>query len=222
MTHIKCSKNKKNLALSSSNQAFSGGLAFSFLLLPQQVSDILLHPKFHSAPDASVAVLKLRDKAKISEHVLPVCLPKVQEGEVTARGAYTMRWILPNEQSRSTPSSQTELVGLGDVAQCEREFIKGGEHSTVIRDNTLCVIRKLSKLQSSCPSFVPGITAVSVPFPSTSAVLSGHNEWEISSLRWQLLGLEGFGHHEKNCHQQIYKAQIRIDNFLDWIVKNMK
>lgn len=149
-----------------------------------------------------------------------MCLPKVQEGEVAVREAYTMRWILPNdyrEQSRSTPSSQTELVELGDIAQCEREFTQGGEHSTVIRDNTLCVIRKLSKLQSSCPSFVPGITAVSVPSPSTSTVLSGHNE-----SRWQLLGLEGFSHREKNCHQQIYKAQTRIDNFRDWIVKNMK
>uniref|UniRef100_A0A3Q4AVI4 Uncharacterized protein n=1 Tax=Mola mola TaxID=94237 RepID=A0A3Q4AVI4_MOLML len=94
------------------------------------VSDISVHPNFYSTPDSNVAVLKLRDKAKISEGVLPVCLPKVQGGEVTAREAYTTSWILPNDDrdlSRSTPSSQTKLVQLGDVAQCEREFAQEGE-----------------------------------------------------------------------------------------------
>uniref|UniRef100_H3CW44 Peptidase domain containing associated with muscle regeneration 1a n=1 Tax=Tetraodon nigroviridis TaxID=99883 RepID=H3CW44_TETNG len=39
-----------------------------------QVTDILVHPDFHFGAESNVAVLKLRDKAKISERVLPVCL----------------------------------------------------------------------------------------------------------------------------------------------------
>ncbi|XP_041792258.1 inactive serine protease PAMR1 isoform X1 [Chelmon rostratus] len=185
-----------------------------------RVSDILVHP------DSDVAVLKLKDKAKISERVLPVCLPKVQGGEVTAQEAYTASWILPNDYghlSRYAPSSQTKLVQLGDVAQCEREFAQGGAHTALISDNTLCVIRKPSSLQSPCPSVVPGITTTPVVFSSTSGVLSGHEETEEAfGAGWQLLGLESFSYKEKRCNQQTHAVQTRISNFRDWIEKNMK
>lgn len=173
-----------------------------------------------------MAVLKLKDKAKISERVLPVCLPKVQGGEVTAQEAYTARWISPNDYrhpSRNTPLSQTELVELGDVTLCEREFARGGAHTAAISDNTLCVIRKLSGLQSPCPSVVPGITAVPAVFSSTSGVSSGQGEaQESSNAGWQLLGLETFSYKAKNCPQQTHTVQTRIANFKDWIEKNMK
>ncbi|XP_073319922.1 inactive serine protease PAMR1 [Pagrus major] len=191
-----------------------------------RVSDVIVHPNFHSAPDSDVAVLKLTDKAKISERVLPVCLPKVQGGEVTAQEAYTARWILPNDYRRLshyTPLSQTKLVELGDVSQCEREFAQGGAHTTMISDNTLCVIRKPTSLQSPCPSVVPGITALPAVFSSTSGVLSGHEEApEASITGWQLLGLESFSSEENNCQQQTHTVQTRIGNFRDWIEKNMK
>ncbi|XP_051234872.1 uncharacterized protein pamr1a isoform X1 [Dicentrarchus labrax] len=191
----------------------------------RQVSDILVHPNFYFAPDSDVAVLKLKDKAKISESVLPVCLPKVQGGEVTAQEAYTARWILPNDYShlsRYTPLSQTKLVELDDVSQCEREFAQGGAHTTLIGDNTLCVIRKPSSLQSPCPSIVPGITTVAAVISSTSGILSGHEGTQgVSSTHWELLGLESFSYKENNCHQHTYTVQIRIANFRDWIEKNM-
>nr|XP_046250802.1 inactive serine protease PAMR1 [Scatophagus argus] len=191
-----------------------------------RVSDILVHPNFYSTPDSGVAVLKMKDKAKISERVLPVCLPKVQGGEVTAQEAFTARWILPNNYrhfNRYTPLSQTKLVELGDVAQCEREFAQGAARTTVISDSTLCVIRKLASLQSPCPSVVPGITVMPTVFSSTSGVLPGHKDsQEASSTSWQLLGLESFSYKEKNCRQKTHTAQTRIANFRDWIEKNMK
>ncbi|XP_039651601.1 inactive serine protease PAMR1 isoform X2 [Perca fluviatilis] len=191
-----------------------------------RVSDILVHPDFYSAPDSNVAVLKLKDKVKISEHVFPVCLPKVQGGEVTAQEAYTARWILPNDHrhlSHYTPPSQTRLVELGDVVQCEREFAQGGAHTTVISDNTLCVIRKPSSPQSPCPNVIPGITTMPAVFVSTSGALLGHEETQgASSTGWQLLGLESFSYMEENCHQQTYTVQTRIANFRDWIEKNMQ
>ncbi|KAM9367021.1 inactive serine protease PAMR1 [Symphorus nematophorus] len=191
-----------------------------------RVLDILVHPNFHSAADSGVAVLKLKDKAKISEHVLPVCLPRVQGGEVTAQEAYAANWILPNDYrhlSRSTPLSQTKLVELTDVAQCEREFAQGGAHTTAMSDNTLCVIRKPSSLQSPCPAIVPGITAVPAAFSTTSGVSSGHEDTQgASSVGWQLLGVESFSYKENSCHQQTYTIQTQIANFRDWIAKKMK
>ncbi|XP_034733400.1 inactive serine protease PAMR1 [Etheostoma cragini] len=171
-----------------------------------RVSDILIHPEFYSAPDSNVALLKLQDKVKIRDHVLPVCLPKVQGGEVTAQEAHTARWILPDDHrhlSHYPPPSQTRLVELGDVVQCEREFAQGGAHTAVISDNTLCVIRKPSSPQSPCPNIIPGITTMPAMFFSTSGILLGREETQgASNTVWQLLGLESFSYMEENCHQQ--------------------
>uniref|UniRef100_UPI0037E967DA inactive serine protease PAMR1 n=1 Tax=Semicossyphus pulcher TaxID=241346 RepID=UPI0037E967DA len=191
-----------------------------------RVSDILVHPNFYYASDSEVALLKLKDKAKISERVLPVCLPKVQGGEVTAQQAYTARWISPNDRThltRYTPSSQTKLVELADVAHCEGAFAEGGAQSTEISDSTLCVVSKLSSSYPPCPRVIPGITVTPAVFSSTGGVLSGHKDTEeASGTSWQLLGLESFSTEEKNCQQQTYTAQTGIANFLDWIEKNMK
>lgn len=172
-----------------------------------------------------MAVLKLKDKAKISEHVLPVCLPKVQGGEVTAQEAYAVRWILPNthrDVSHYTPSSQTKLVELVDVSQCKRQFAEGGDHHTMISDHTLCVIKKPSRLQRPCPIVVPGITVVPAVFSSTSGVMPDDKEPDASSTAWQLIALGGFSFKEENCHQQTHTVHTRIANFRDWIEKNMK
>ncbi|CAJ1049222.1 inactive serine protease PAMR1 [Xyrichtys novacula] len=187
-----------------------------------RVSDILVHP--NSASD--VAVLKLKDKARISERVLPVCLPKVQAGEVMVREAYTTRWILPNNHAhltRYTPKSQTELVELDDVALCEGAFVQGGVHTSTIRDNKLCVRRMTSSSQITCPTVVPGITFALAEFSSKRADSSGHEETPGSSgPGWQLLALESFSHEDMNCHHHSYTVQTGIENFLSWIKKNMK
>ncbi|XP_069561565.1 inactive serine protease PAMR1 [Brachyistius frenatus] len=128
-----------------------------------KVSEISVHSDFYSAPDSDVAVLKLKDKAKISERVLPVCLPNKKGGEVTAREAFTVRWTLPGNHehlSRHATASRTELVELSDVAQCERAFAQGGAHTAAVSDNRLCVISKPASSPSPCRGVVPGITAV--------------------------------------------------------------
>lgn len=181
-------------------------------LHPQQVSDVLVHP------DSAVAVLKLRDKAKISERVLPVCLPKGPAGE-----AYSVRWIPPRRHgdlSRSAPKSQTKRVEAGEVAQCEREIAQGGEQNPAISNNTACAIRKPSGLQRLCSGLAPGLTAGPVLSSPTSAVLSGHDEPETSAPTWQLLGLEAFSSQGGRC-DQIDVAPTPIASFADWIVKNM-
>lgn len=192
-------------------------------LLPLQVSDILVHPDFRFGADSGVALLKLRDKAKISERVLPVCLPKGPAGEAAAREAYSVRWIPPHrhgDPSRSAPTSQTKRVEVGEVVQCEGEIAQGGEQNSAFSHNAPCAMSKASGLQRLCSSLAPGFTAVPVLSSSTSGVLSGHDERETSGSIWQLLGLEAFGYGAGNCNQ-IHVAPTQIASFRDWIVKNM-
>ncbi|KAF5906580.1 inactive serine protease PAMR1-like isoform X1, partial [Clarias magur] len=54
-----------------------------------KVSDILVHPSYDSTGfDSDLAILKLAEKARISEFVSPVCLPHLQGGELTVNQAY--------------------------------------------------------------------------------------------------------------------------------------
>ncbi|XP_068429817.1 inactive serine protease PAMR1 isoform X1 [Clinocottus analis] len=177
------------------------------------VSDVSVHPDFFSAPDSAVAVLELQAKARISERVRPVCLPGgARGGEVMAREAYAARWALPNRRSRHNPTSQTSLVALADVAQCERELARGA----AIGDDTLCVFGKPSSPRGPCASGVPG-------------VLTGREETR-GDAGWTLLGLESFSYkeeeereeEEESCHLQSYTVHTRIANFRDWIEKNTK
>ncbi|XP_035020888.1 inactive serine protease PAMR1 isoform X1 [Hippoglossus stenolepis] len=184
-----------------------------------RVSDILVHPNFDFTPDASVAVLKLKDKARISERVLPVCLPRMHGGDVTERQAYTSRWIPPDNHrhlSRYAAPSQTELVELSDVAHCEEA--RGGTRTAA---STLCVVERPSSPESPCA--VPGLTTLPAVFPPTGRVLSGQEETRgaSSSSGWQLLALEGFSYEENNCHRQTHSAQTRVGSFQDWIEDNM-
>ncbi|KAM7424577.1 hypothetical protein PAMA_000769 [Pampus argenteus] len=191
-----------------------------------RVSDILVHPEFYSSPDYDVAVLRLKDKAKISEYVLPACLPKIQGGEVTAQAAFTTRWITPygrRSSSRYAPSSQTKLVEIGDIVQCERQYAQEGAHSTMLSDNTLCVISKQSNPRGPCPSVITGIANTPAVFSAPSGIVSGHEETQgASSAGWQLLGLQSFIHKETNCQRQTYTVQTKIANFRDWIEEKIK
>ncbi|KAF0042843.1 hypothetical protein F2P81_004180 [Scophthalmus maximus] len=184
-----------------------------------RVSDILVHPNFFSAPDSNVAVLKLKDKAKISERVLPVCLPRMQGGEVTAQEAYAARWmLLPNgrgQPGRYAAPSRTELVELSDVARCEREFARGGARAAAIADGALCVVRTPPGPDSPCPDVIPGLTTLPDASPSTGRTRGA------SGTSWQLLGVESFSREEHDCHRHTHAVQTRIGNFRDWIEKNM-
>lgn len=190
-------------------------------LLSLQVSDILFHRGSHSELDSGVALLKLKDKAKISERSLPVCLPSPGGGGApTTLVAYTTRWVLGARQ-RDAPSSQTRLVRVGDVSQCRGESAQRGAGGTVISGNPLCVIREPPLLQRATPALVSGITVAPAAFSSASAVLSAGGAPEASSNVWQLLGLEG-SRPEVEQEEARWRRQTRIGNFRDWIETNMK
>ncbi|XP_055770358.1 inactive serine protease PAMR1-like [Salvelinus fontinalis] len=191
-----------------------------------QVSSVLVHPSFDPVTmDSDLAVLKLRDKAKISERVLPVCLPKMQGGEVTATQGYATGWLLASDsRSSSTPSldaetAQTGVVELGDVVQCERQFAQSGAPVT-ITDNMLCAMRQPLNPTKPCPTVSAGITII--PSPATKPS-SGPSEGQgDDSVVWELLALESFGSEKWNCGPGLYTVHTRINNFKDWIQKNMQ
>uniref|UniRef100_A0A8C2WB63 Peptidase domain containing associated with muscle reration 1 n=1 Tax=Cyclopterus lumpus TaxID=8103 RepID=A0A8C2WB63_CYCLU len=160
---------------------------------------VSVHPDFFSAPDSDVAVLELKDKARIDERVRPVCLPAAPGGEVTAREAYASRWTLPN-RSRD-PTSRTSLAALVDVTRCE-------------------------PARPRRPLFPVSFRASRPLSSPASDVLSGREETGgAAGTGWQLLGLESFSYkeeEEEDCHQRRYTVHTRIANFRDWIVKNTK
>ncbi|XP_064868447.1 inactive serine protease PAMR1 isoform X2 [Oncorhynchus nerka] len=191
-----------------------------------QVSSVLVHPSFDPVTlDSDLAVLKLRDKAKISERVLPVCLPKMQGGEVTATQGYATGWLLTSDsRSSSKPSldaetAQTGVVELGDVVQCERQFAQSGAPVT-ITDNMLCAMRHPLNPTKPCPTVSAGITIIPSPATKPSSGPSGGQGDD--SVVWELLALESFGYEKWNCGPGLYTVHTRINNFKDWIQKNMK
>ncbi|TNN46928.1 Inactive serine protease PAMR1 [Liparis tanakae] len=167
-----------------------------------EVSSVSVHPD--SSSSSGVAVLELRDKARVDERVRPVCLPAAPGGEETPRKAYAARWTLPD--GRRSPAGRTSLAAPVAVARCERRLARGG----TLGDDALCLFEKMPGSRGSCAGGVPGIATASSP------------------AGWQLLGLETFNYkeeeeeEEEDCLQRRYTVYTRIASYRDWIVKNIK
>ncbi|KAM4631429.1 inactive serine protease PAMR1 [Polymixia lowei] len=190
----------------------------------RRVSAILVHPQFHSGSGSDLAVLKLLDKARISERVLPVCLPEMR-GDVTGHEAYAARWTVardPEGPGRYTLSGRTKPVQIAGVAQCSQRSARREARPRMITDyNLLCVISKPSSPQDSCPAVMPGI-AIKPSVTSSKTPTSSHTDkQEASGTVWELLGLESFTE-QQDCHQKAYTGLTQIANFRDWIEENMK
>uniref|UniRef100_A0AAY4ERW2 Peptidase S1 domain-containing protein n=1 Tax=Denticeps clupeoides TaxID=299321 RepID=A0AAY4ERW2_9TELE len=172
-----------------------------------KVAGITIHPNYNpTSLDSDLAVLKLRDKARLSGHVSPVCLPRHQGGEVIAEQASDIGWTLPEMpgdvwQDRVVP--QTRLVDLRDVMHCERKNSQSGLPVN-LTDNMLC-----GRAQSPapvCPVATGGI-----------ALIRSHGSESV----WELLGLVSFGN-EQQCSAELHTVYTRVTNFKTWIEKNIQ
>ncbi|XP_051539012.1 inactive serine protease PAMR1 [Myxocyprinus asiaticus] len=194
-----------------------------------QISQILLHP--HYDPhllDSDLALLKLADKARISEYVSPVCLPHMQGGEVTAKQAFLTGWPITGQHRLAAHTDseepQTGLVELADVVKCERQYSKQGVPMS-LTDNMLCGRQHPLSPSMICPSQTGGIILV----PSTDTQLTAGlqilyptgAENTDSNHAWELLGLVSFGYDLQGCNPDLFSIYTRVANFKNWIEKNI-
>lgn len=170
-------------------------------------------------------MLKLLDKARISELVMPVCLPSLQGGEVTAQQAYAIDWSLPKDTAQRTAavSTQTGLVELSDVMQCERQYSHNGL-PIAVTDNMLCGHQHPLSPTKVCYSVTGGVVVAQSPrsprSPSLSH-LSGDGGSDSEGV-WELLGLVSFGYEQRKCSPEIYTIYTRVNNFKNWIEETIK
>uniref|UniRef100_A0A3B4BBS5 Inactive serine protease PAMR1 n=1 Tax=Periophthalmus magnuspinnatus TaxID=409849 RepID=A0A3B4BBS5_9GOBI len=174
-----------------------------------RVSSIVIHPDYDPLIlDSDLAVIKLLDKARIGEKVLPLCLPDGQDSEVTEGQGLVTGWSpIPDPSLGSEEKARVGLVHLTDVVPCENQYARNGVPVSVT-ENMLCGSQKPDYGDSSiCPSDTGGIL-----------VLPGlaHRE------PWRLLGLVSFGYDQGECDPDLYTVYTRVDSFKDWIQAHMK
>lgn len=186
-----------------------------------RVASIVIHPDYDPLIlDSDLAVIKLLDKARIGEKVLPLCLSDGLEPEITSGKGLVTGWSpLPSHSLNADEKARVGLVHLTDVVPCENQYARNGVPVSVT-DNMLCGNQKPDYGDSSiCPSDTGGILVLPglAEFQSDNRQTQGGN-----SEPWRLLGLVSFGYDQGECDPDLYTVYTRVDNFKDWIQANMK
>uniref|UniRef100_A0A3B5AEV3 Inactive serine protease PAMR1-like n=1 Tax=Stegastes partitus TaxID=144197 RepID=A0A3B5AEV3_9TELE len=176
-----------------------------------RVASIAVHPNYDpNILDSDIAVIKLLDKARIGEKVLPICLSEYQEDIVASGQGLVTGWSpLPDSNLGLDERARVGLVHLADVVPCEQQYARNGVPVSVT-DNMLCASQKPDYSPSNiCPSDTGGILVL----PALS---------ENHSRLWRLLGLVSFGYDQGECNPDLYTVYTHVANFKDWIESVMK
>ncbi|KAJ0029669.1 hypothetical protein NQD34_004666 [Periophthalmus magnuspinnatus] len=186
-----------------------------------RVSSIVIHPDYDPLIlDSDLAVIKLLDKARIGEKVLPLCLPDGQDSEVTEGQGLVTGWSpIPDPSLGSEEKARVGLVHLTDVVPCENQYARNGVPVSVT-ENMLCGSQKPDYGDSSiCPSDTGGILVL----PGLAQFQSNNKQTQGESREpWRLLGLVSFGYDQGECDPDLYTVYTRVDSFKDWIQAHMK
>ncbi|XP_054475946.1 inactive serine protease PAMR1 isoform X2 [Anoplopoma fimbria] len=196
-----------------------------------RVASIAVHPNYDPhILDSDIAVVKLLDKARIGEKVLPLCLSDSQEDEVDSGQGLVTGWSpLPDSSLGPDEKARVGLVHLADVVPCERQYARNGVPVSVT-DNMLCASHKPDYEPSNiCPSDTGGVLVL----PALSENQASNNQKPSLSFRqvqrqgeseglWRLMGLVSFGYDQGECDPDLYTVYTRVANFKDWIESNMK
>ncbi|XP_068460007.1 inactive serine protease PAMR1 [Clinocottus analis] len=194
-----------------------------------RVASIVVHPNYDPLIlDSDMAVVKLLDKARIGEKVLPLCLSERHGEEVTSGQGLVTGWSpLPDSSLGTDEKARVGLVHLADVVPCERQYARNGVPVSVT-DNMLCASHKPDYEPSNiCPSDTGGILVL----PALSENQASSNQKPSLSFRqvqgeskgqWTLMGLVSFGYDQGECNPDLYTVYTRVGNFKDWIESNMK
>ncbi|XP_056271756.1 inactive serine protease PAMR1 isoform X4 [Pseudoliparis swirei] len=192
-----------------------------------RVASVVVHPNYDPhILDSDMAVVKLLDKARIGEKVLPLCLSDSQGEEVTSGQGLVTGWSpLAGSSLGPDEKARVGLVHLADVVPCERQYARN-DVPVSVTDNMLCASHKPDYGPSNiCPSDTGGILVL----PALSENQTSHNQQPPLSLRqgeskglWRLMGLVSFGYDQGECNPDLYTVYTRVANFKDWIESHMK
>lgn len=191
------------------------------------MASIVIHPNYDpNILDSDIAVIKLLDKARIGEKVLPLCLSENQEEDLTSTQGLVTGWSpMPESSLGPDEKARVGLVHLADVVPCEQQYARNGVPVSVT-DNMLCASQKPDYGPSNiCPSDTGGILVL--PALSENQVndnrKSGYTQAQGESKRlWRLLGLVSFGYDQGECDPDLYTVYTHVASFKDWIESNMK
>ncbi|KAK5902504.1 hypothetical protein CesoFtcFv8_007748 [Champsocephalus esox] len=193
-----------------------------------RVASIAVHPNYDpNILDSDMAVVKLLDKARIGEKVLPLCLSESQGEEASPEQGLVTGWSpLPDPSLGPDEKARVGLVHLADVVPCEQQYAHNGV-PVGVTDNMLCASQKPDYEPSNiCPSDTGGILVL--PALSENQASSRQNPSLSTQVQgggkglWRLLGLVSFGYDQGECNPDLYTVYTRVANFKDWIESNMK
>ncbi|XP_051978723.1 inactive serine protease PAMR1 isoform X3 [Xyrauchen texanus] len=196
---------------------YRSDLRFTKGLQQLRVSSIMLHPNYDPLVlDSDVAILKLLDKARIGDYVLPICLPDAHDIVEDSRLAIVTGWsLIPYQKAGDVERSRVGHVMLGDLVHCEQQYANHGVPIS-ISENMLCG-RQINQ-SNICPADTGGVLIL----PSISSESSFTLPHGQVSLEWKLIGLVSFGYDSLNCNPELYTVYTYIANFVEFIEGNMK
>ncbi|XP_075996788.1 inactive serine protease PAMR1 [Genypterus blacodes] len=194
-----------------------------------RVASIAVHPNYDpNILDSDMAVIKLLDKARVGERVLPVCLSHSQEGEAISDHGLVTGWSpLSDPSLGADEKARVGLVHLADVVPCEQQYARNGVPVSVT-DNMLCGSQKPDYGPSNiCPSDTGGILVLPAASVNSASDIQNPSHSLTQKQRghkgmWRLLGLVSFGYDQGECDPDLYTVYTRVANFKDWIESNMK
>ncbi|XP_067849736.1 inactive serine protease PAMR1-like isoform X2 [Heptranchias perlo] len=177
-----------------------------------QISAVIVHPSYDPILlDSDIAIIKLMDKAKITDQVQPVCLPDVNDLSIMNTQGYVTGWRMNSDAKDSAHKNETLRVGtieIGDSVQCEQQYEENGI-SVSITENMFCARQDPSGFSNICPLETGGVAT----FPAADRA--------GSALTWYLVGLVSWGY-EKGCSQELFTVYTNVTPFKDWIEKHLK
>ncbi|XP_054828282.1 inactive serine protease PAMR1 isoform X2 [Eublepharis macularius] len=175
---------------------------------------IIVHPNYDPILlDSDIAVIKLLDKAKISNRVQPICLasmrdigPSTDDLQIVVTG-----WKILTDIA--DPSYKNDTIRVGTVQTvdsllCEQQYEENGIQVSVT-ESMFCAKQHPAAFSNICPAETGGIAAIPLPGKSSP------------ELTWHLMGLVSWGY-DKTCSLELYTGYTRVIPFKDWIEKNMK
>ncbi|KAG8430644.1 hypothetical protein GDO86_011198 [Hymenochirus boettgeri] len=178
------------------------------------ISAVIVHPNYDPVLlDSDIAVIKLLDKARVSDYVQPVCLGLSAEfaSALPDDILVVSGWkILSNPRAPGFKNDtiRTGAIELADSLQCEQQYEENGIVVSVT-ESMFCAKQEPGPSPGICPSETGGVATILLPSS------------EATEKSWYILGLVSWGY-DKACRKDLYTGYTKIFTFKEWLEKNMK